>query len=260
MLKASFFNRQEPAVTALLIEKSVNDFIVQMRASEFDGADAVAAELKYLPLEERTRENFSAMIGCTQLPSMFLSYRNDQFLGADDEARQKYLLLAAECGAEVIDVMGDLFDPSEFELTRDAAAVKKQMKLIDEIHSIGSKVIMSSHMPVFRSKDEVLEHMLRQSERGADILKLVHFVRNSDELAHAFRTTMYLHEKLDKPFVHLCSGSYARPHRFMSGVLGNAIVFGIHEYRSHQIMGGQPPIKNYRAVLDNIHWNINNVE
>ena len=259
MLKASFFNRQTPAVTALLMESSINDFMVQMRASEFDGADAIAAELKNLPLEDRTKENFSAMIGCTQLPCMFLSYRNDKFLGADDQARQKYLLLAAECGAEVIDVMGDLFDPSEFELTRDASAIKKQMKLIDEIHSIGSKVIMSSHMPVFRTKEEVLEQMQRQSERGADILKLVHFVRTPDELSHAVRTTMYLHENLEKPFVHLCSGTYARPHRFMCGALGNSIVFGIHEYRAHQILGGQPPIRNYRAVLDNLHWNINNI-
>ena len=153
MRKLSFFNRQTPAVTALLSEKSVNDFMVQMRAAEFDGADAIAAELKFLPPEERTRENFSAMMNCTQLPYMFISYRNDTFLGADDEARQKYLLLAAECGAEVIDVMGDLFDPSELELTRDASAVKKQMKLIDEIHSIGSKVIMSSHMKIFRTKE-----------------------------------------------------------------------------------------------------------
>ena len=259
MQKASFFNRQSPAVTALLMEQSVNDFLAQMRASEFDGADAVAAELKFLPLEERTKENFSAMIGCTQLPCMFLSYRNDKFLGADDDARQKYLLLAAECGAEVIDVMGDLYDPSEFELTRDAVAIKKQMKLIEEIHAIGSKVIMSSHMNVFRSKEEVLEHMLRQSERGADILKLVHRVNTPDELAQAVRTTMYLHENLEKPFVHLCSGLYSRPHRFMCGVLGNSILFGVHEYRSHHVLGGQPPIKNYRAVLDNIHWNINNI-
>ena len=260
MNKSSFFNRQSVAVTALLIEKSVNDFIVQMRASEFDGADGIAAEIKYLPLEERTEEKFSSMIKCTQLPTMFISYRNDTFLGADDDARQKYLLMAAGCGAEVIDVMGDLYDPSEFELTRDATAIKKQKKLIDEIHSIGSKVIMSSHMGVFRTQDQVLEHMQRQSERGADILKLVHYVGNADELAAAMRTTMYLHEKLDKPFVHLCSGNFARPHRFMCAVLGNAIVFGIHEYRAHQIMGGQPPIRNYRSVIDNIHWSINNVQ
>ena len=115
-------------------------------------------------------------------------------------------------------------------------------------------------MNVFRSKEEVLEHMLRQSERGADILKLVHHVNTPDELAQAVRTTMYLHENLDKPFVHLCSGAYSRPHRVMCGALGNSIVFGVHEFRSHHILGGQPPIKNYRAVLDNLHWNINNVK
>ena len=260
MNRASFFNRQSAAITALLAEKTTADFITQMRASEFDGADGIAAELKFLPPEERTEEKFTSMIKCTQLPTMFISYRNDQFLGADDDARQKHLLIAAGCGADVIDVMGDLYDPAEFELTRDVTAIKKQMKLIDEIHSIGSKVIMSSHMPVFRTKEQVLEHMQRQSERGADILKVVHQVNSPDELTEAIRTTMYLNENLDKPFVHLCNGSFSRPHRFMSAVLGNAIVFGIHEYRSHLLFSGQPPISNYRKVLDNIHWNINNIK
>ena len=258
-MKASFFNRQSAAVTALLTEQSVNDFMVQMRASEFDGADGLAAEIKYLPPEERTEANFKAMINCTQLPCMFISYRSDKFLGADDDARQKYLLLAAECGAEVIDVMGDLYEPSEFELALGEAALKKQMKLIEEIHSMGRKVIMSSHMPVFRTCEQVFDHFRRQRDRGADIVKIVHHVNTPEELAAAMQTTMYCHENLDVPFVHLCSGKYGRPHRFISAKLGNAIVFGIHEYRAHQIMGAQPPITAYRKVLDNMHWDIRNV-
>ena len=259
VLKPSFFNRQSAAVTALLAEKSTADFIVQMRESEFSGADALAVELKNLPLEERTAEKFKSMICVTQLPCMFINYRNCTVYGNDDEARQAELLLAAECGAEVIDVMGDLYDPSDFELTLDATAIKKQMALIDRIHSIGSKVIMSSHMKCYRTSDEVLEHMKRQSDRGADILKLVHFVTSPDELAGAMRTTMLLHEKLDKPFVHLCSGPYSRPHRFMTAALGSSIVFGINEYRPFASMG-QPTIRAYRQVLDNFHWQINAVK
>ena len=155
--------------------------------------------------------------------------------------------------------MGDLFDPSDYELTRNAEAVKKQMALIEKIHSIGSKVIMSSHMKCYRNSDEILEHMQRQSERGADILKLVHHVNTPDELAGAMRTTMLLHEKLDKPFVHLCSGTYSRPHRFMTATLGSSIVFGINEYRPFALMG-QPTIRAYRKVLDNFHWQISAVK
>ena len=188
MQKPSFFNRQSAAVTALMAEKSVADFIVQMREAEFAGADALAVELKNLPAEERTEENFKRILCATQLPCMFINYRNCIVYGDDDEARQRELLLAAECGAEVIDVMGDLFDPSDYELTRNAEAVKKQMALIEKIHSIGSKVIMSSHMKCYRNSDEILEHMQRQSERGADILKLVHHVNSPDELAGAMRT------------------------------------------------------------------------
>jgi 3-dehydroquinate dehydratase len=242
-----------------MAEKSVADFIVQMRESEFSGADGLAVELKNLPLEERTEENFRKMICVTQLPCMFINYRNCVVYGNDDEARQRELLLAAECGAEVIDVMGDLYDPSEFELTRNPEAVRKQVALIDRIHSLGSKVIMSSHMKCYRSPEEILEHMQRQSERGADILKLVHHVNTPDELAGAMRTTMMLHEKLDKPFVHLCSGTYSRPHRFMTATLGSSIVFGINEYRPFALMG-QPTIRAYRKVLDNFHWQISAVK
>lgn len=259
MLKPSFFNRQTVAVTALMAEKSIADFIVQMREAEFSGADALAIELKNLPAEERTEDKFKSLLCATQLPCMFINYRNCIVYGADDEARQRELLLAAECGAEVIDVMGDLFDPSDYELTLDASAIKKQMALIDRIHSAGSKVIMSSHMKCYRSGEEILEHMQRQSERGADILKLVHHVNSPDELAGAMRTTMMLHEKLDKPFVHLCSGTYSRPHRFMTATLGSSIVFGINEYRPFALMG-QPTIKAYRKVLDNFHWQISAVK
>ena len=70
---------------------------------------------------------------------------------------------------------------------------------------------------------------------------------------------MLLHEKLDKPFVHLCSGTYSRPHRFMTATLGSSIVFGINEYRPFALMG-QPTIRAYRKVLDNFHWQISAVK
>ena len=41
---------------------------------------------------------------------------------------------------------------------------------------------MSSHMSEFRTGEEILEHMLEQKSRGADILKLVTTCNTEEEL------------------------------------------------------------------------------
>ena len=100
MQKPSFFNRQSAAVTALMAEKSVADFIVQMREAEFAGADALAVELKNLPAEERTEENFKRILCATQLPCMFINYRNCIVYGDDDGYyhRKQFLVVARHYG------------------------------------------------------------------------------------------------------------------------------------------------------------------
>ena len=258
-MKRSFFNRQDTAITMLFGPGSIAEAIAGARAAEMDGADGIAVELKRIPLEERTEENFRKLIGSVQLPFMFTDYRKDLFLGADDDARQESLLLAARCGSEVIDVMGDLYDPSPLELTHDPAAIEKQKALIDRIHGIGAKVIMSSHMPgVERSAEEVLEHLLAQSSRGADILKIVVGIDSEKALLEGVRTLLLLHEKLEKPFVFLGSGRYSRFIRYAGLKLGVAIEFAGHDYQPGQPYN-QPTIGSFKAVRDNFHWDINDV-
>lgn len=77
------------------------------------------------------------------------------------------LLAAAEAGASIIDVMGDLYDPSPMELTRNPAAVDKQKRLIDRIHGKGADVVISSHMQCPRTAEQVLEHLSEAAKRGA---------------------------------------------------------------------------------------------
>lgn len=261
MLKKSFFNRQQTAVTLLMKGESVEEMLACARAAEFDGADAIAIELGDLPPEQRTKENYQRLMREIHLPFMFILYRNDRWHKGDDEARQRYLLDAAEAGAEVIDVMGDLFDPSPFELTRKPEAVEKQKRLIEEIHSRGAKVIMSSHMSNdFRTAEQVLEHLQQQSARGADILKIVTAANSEEHLAEAIRTTMLLNRELDKPFVHLCNGSYSRLHRFIGPKLGVSIAFTVHDYQSPSLLYSQPTIRALKTVLGNIPWHIDDVQ
>ena len=258
MRKRSFFNRQSAAVTLLYNPSSMEQAVSLACGAEMDGADGVAIELTRLPLELRTPENFHRLMQSVQLPFMFIDYRSDRFLGADDDARQKYLLLAAESGAEVIDVMGDLYDPSPFELTRDPGAVAKQRELIDRIHAVGAKVIMSSHMPNDeRTAEEVLEHLREQSSRGADILKIVVGMNSENSLVEGVRTLLLLHRELEKPFVFLAGGRYSRFIRYIGPKFGAAIEFSVHEYMpdmSYRV----PTIRSFKNVLENFHWDIDN--
>ena len=259
-MKHSFFNRQDAAVTLLYAPESMNEAIGLARAAEMDGADGIAVELQKFPLEQRTEENFRTLIRCTQLPYMFLDYRNDRFLGTDDEARQKYLLLAAQCGAEVIDVMGDLYDPSPLELTHDPAAIEKQKALIDRIHELGAKVIMSSHMTsTERSAEEVLAHLREQSSRGADILKIVVGMNTEKALLEGVRTLLLLRKELDKPFVFLGGGQFGRFIRYVGPQLGAAIEFAVHDYPVNQSYN-QPTIRSFKGVMENFHWNIDDLK
>ena len=115
-------------MTALFCGSSIQELIAKTRTSAAEGADGIAIELFQLPPEFRTVDHFRQIMRETDLPFMFICYRNCQWFGNDDEARQEFLLRAAEAGAEVIDVMGDLYDPVPGELTLNPESVKKQKK------------------------------------------------------------------------------------------------------------------------------------
>ena len=259
-MKHSFFNRQDAALTLLYSPQTIEEAVATAAAAEMDGADGIALELGRMPPELRTLDNFRRIIRSVQLPFMFIDYRSDRFCGADDPARQKYLLLAAKAGAEVIDVMGDLYDPAPFELTRDPRAVKRQRTLIDKIHALGSKVIMSSHMTsTERSAEEVLEHLQEQSARGADILKIVVGMNTEKALLEGVRTLLLLHKELDKPFVFLGGGQYGRFIRYIGPKLGAAIEFAVHDYSPDKLYS-QPTIRSFKGVLENFHWDIDDLK
>ena len=158
----------------------------------------------------------------------------------------------------MIDVMGDLYDPSPMEITHNPDAIDKQKRLIDSIHAKGAEVVISSHMWSPRTTEQVVEHMRILESRGPDVVKIVTTVNTEEELAEAFRTTMTLKRELKTPFIHLCNGTFSRPHRFLGPALGVSILFAVHRYDTRYGMS-QPTIQSVKAVLDNLHWNINNV-
>ena len=255
MHKPSFFNREKAAVTLLSGVSSVEEMVALAKTAEEQGADAVAFEILNMPLEKRTVENFKTVIASASLPFMFICYRNDKFLGADDEARQEYLLRAAEAGAEVIDVMGDLYDPSPRELTHNEEAIAKQKALIEEIHKRGAKVIMSSHMQTFLPPQEVLAHMKEQASRGADILKMVIKVDTEEEMVQTMETFFLLKKEIKQDYVFLANGKFGTLVRYLGLKMGVSIEFAARGY--WPVSGAvQPTVSSFKKVEEGLHWRL----
>lgn len=216
----------------------------------------MAWELRSLEPKYRNKADFERVINCTQLPFMVLLYRSDAYgLGKDDAKRMDLLFEAIDAGAGMVDVMGDLYDPSPDECTHDPAAIRKQKRTIEKVHKMGAQVIMSSHPCRAMTSDEVFNQLRSFADRGADVVKLVATVNTDDEFTESVRTLLRLHRELKTPFVYLCGGKFATIQRFLGTKLGGAITFAEHEY--HARYGFAPPlIKAFKTVQETIRWHI----
>ena len=130
MPKRSFMKHGTgPIVSALFDRATVDEYIASCTQASMDGADGMAIGIGVLKPEFRNREDLERIISCVPRPFYVYFYRNDKWVeknNQDDDARQKFLMMAADAGAAMIDVMGDLYDPSPMEITRKPSAVRKQ--------------------------------------------------------------------------------------------------------------------------------------
>jgi len=253
----SFLNRQKRPLFVALMEKNTRDeYIAEAIHASLDGADGIAIGMGSLKPEFRTREELEKIISCVDLPFYVYFYRRDSWIPGnveDDDARQEILLLAADAGAAMIDVMGDLYDASSMEITRKPEAVDRQKRLIEQIHAKGAEVVISSHMPVFRTPEETLEHLQCLAARGADIVKIVTSINTPEELGEALRTTLLLKKEMKIPFIHLCNGTYAKFHRFLCPTLGTSMSFVSTSYPASPGVS-QPMIGALKSVTETIAW------
>jgi len=255
-MKFSFLHKPYPIITGIFAGQTPAELIAEARNCEFAGANGIAVDLCDLKPEFRNAKELKGVVDSVNLPFMFVFYRNDMQQKLDDDARQEVLLTAVDAGAAMVDVMGDLYDPSPMEITHNPAAIDKQKRLIDKIHAKGAEVVISSHMACSRTTEQIVAHLKEVEKRGADVVKIVTTADTPDELAEAFKTTMTLKRELKAPFIQLCNGKFSRPHRFMCPALGVSIFFAVSHYEPRYGMG-QPTVAAMKAVLDNVHWNIN---
>ena len=149
--------------------------------------------------------------------------------GKSDDELSAELLELAECGATLCDVMGDYFNACEGELTMNEKAVKKQMKLIDELHARGAEVLMSSHILKFTPAERILEIALEHQRRGADICKIVTGAENMAQQIENLRIITLLKQRLKISFLFL-SGGESHILRRLGATLGDCMTLCVYEY------------------------------
>ena len=252
-MKKSFLNRENPMLTVMLQCETPEVAISRIRNANMLGADAYGLQIESLKPEYHNTETYQRIFGEMQgRPCYVTQYRGKNNTGLTDDELAKKLIVTAESGATLIDVMGDMFLKHPEELTDDEEAVKKQMELIERLHHMGAEVLMSSHLYKFAPAERVLEIAFEQKRRGADIIKIVTGADNMEQQIENLRITNLLKNELGAPFLFL-SGGVSSLHRRLGIRLGCTMALCVYEH-DHLSTHTQPLLSTMKNIRDSIDF------
>ena len=248
MKKSFLCEGKMPFVTEMVHGPSAKKAECKIRNAIAEGATAIGLQLHTFGKEERTREMISGLFAAAgDHPVYVTNYRQGSNEGKSDEELAHELLELPEWGATLIDLPGDMFDPSPEEFTANAAAIEKQKRFIEEAHARGGEVLISSHINTFREADRVLEIALGQQKRGADIVKIVTGAETQEEELKNLEICRLLKSELRVPFLFLSGGKYCKLHRTIGVALGVCMWLCFREY-DETAYPGPPLLKNVLKI------------
>ena len=249
MNNRTFLNYEKPPLTCMVQADNPDRIKALIDASIPEGAEAVGMQFCKLKSEYRNENTYKELFAYSGLPVYVTNYRDHiSNIGKSDDVLAAELLNFAKCGATLCDVMGDLFDACDEELTMNEEAIKKQMDLIEELHKCGAEVLMSSHVRKFIPAERVLEIALEHERRGADICKIVTDAENTEQQIENLRIINLLKENLKIPFLFLAGGE-CRILRCIGSSLGNCMTLCVHEYDEFATPT-QPLLRDVKAIRE----------
>ena len=252
-MSKTFLKYDKPLLTVMLQCETPEVAVGRIRNANALGGEAFGLQVESLKPEYRNpvvyRRIFAEM---KDRPVYVTFYRGSHNRGLTDDELAEGLITLAESGATLCDVMGDMFCRHPEELTEDEEAIKKQMELIDKLHSLGAEVLMSSHIMKFTPAERVLEIALEQKRRGADIIKIVTGADNMEQQLENLKITNMLKNELDVPFLFL-SGKVNSIHRRLGGHLGNCMTLCVYEH-DHLSTTAQPLLSTMKTIRDNLDF------
>ena len=251
-MKPSFKNADRPLLCAMVQSETVDEAIAIIANSEYDGAESYGIQLENLRRDQRTEDNLKRLFAaCKNRPIYVTCYRNSHSTGMTDDECAEYMLLAAKCGATLIDVMGDLYCPDPIEITYNTEAVIKQERLIKKLHDLGAEVLISSHFHKFIDEEGVVKIAKEQERRGADICKMVSFATTEDELVADLKICHRLKKELNSKFLFLANGAHCKLLRQIGPMLGVCMWLCVQRYRPINSKE-QPQLRAMREMRSNM--------
>jgi len=248
------FEQKKPPLVAMVFSDTTDGNVFQIINSIYDGADAIGIQLDHIKAEYKTREELSRLVdACNGLPIYVTSYKGGENANLTYDECADLLLLMQELGCEILDVPGDFYGKGENGMSFDDETVKRQIELIDLIHSRGGYVLMSCHHSVELSQEEIIKHAKAHVERGADIVKIVAKCESREKIIEHIDTIKKLKVELGKPFLYLTSG----PREFAGLLRQIGPCFGVSFYlcvaeHSKGSTPLQPKLSAIKAVRDNL--------
>lgn len=250
--KASFLNNPKPLLCVMVQEATPDGAIEVISNALYEGAEAFGIQLECLDRAFRSEEDLKKIFSaCKGLPIYVTSYRNYYNTGMTDEECMEFLLFAGKCGATLLDVMGDTFDPCYDELTFDDEAINKQKELIRKIHDLGCEVLISTHFKEYRDRETVMKFAKAQQERGTDVVKIINISNNEKELLEHINICADLKREIDCEYLYMASGEDCRLLRQICGRLGTLMYLSVNEYRGIYSKE-QTILRSQKLIRDNM--------
>ena len=156
-MKRTFLKSDKPILTTMVQATNPDRIKELIDKATPAGAEAFGMQFEQMKHHFKNKELYKELFSYTDKPIYVTNYRYANNENKSDEVLAEELLEFADCGATLCDVIGDLFDKQPDELAVSDEAVKKQMKLIEELHKKGAEVLISSHVMKYTPAERVLE-------------------------------------------------------------------------------------------------------
>ncbi len=252
-MKPTFLNHDKPLYTVMIQKKTPAEVLETIDLAKEAGADAVGIQFEKLLPEYRNEAVYREIFArAGDMPTYVTNYRRSKCNeGKTDEELAEGLVELCRCGATLIDIMGDLFCPTEGELTDDPQAIQKQKELIDRIHAMGGEVLISSHVLKYTPSDRVLEIAQAHRDRGADISKIVTGADSATDEIENLKIIDRLKKELGLPFLFLCGGK-CNILRRLGPLYGCCMWLCVYEHDELSTKS-QPILSKLKAVMENFN-------
>lgn len=269
-MRKSFMKNKAPVLTGAVQEDNAELAVRAIKNFALRGAKGIDLHLTHFDESSLSIERLKYIIDSSPLPIFGLNYTVSHS-EEEETGRIELLWRTVEAGAAGIDLQGYTFDfksRDEFngeyensgysfvkrkpkEVVTDKKIIEKQCELIEKVHSVGGEILLSNHVGVFMTCDELLDFCDFLEKRNPDTIKLVTMCDSEYELSETVKAMIMIKKEIKTPVTLICNGKYRAISRILNSLLGGYMVFCADTYIPKYANMGQPDITAINSVIEN---------